>query len=298
MTKQCNCSCNCDCIHNICCCNKKLCNLCSCLEQNKEECNFNQISYYDNTYLKNDCLNNLNILENQFSKIKSSVIKYVSSISELTSVARQQSDKSIKKIEKILKNLEYIQNSFINEIVIAGAMNLSDNKDCIPVVIARKGENHNSYNTLLYSGLDAPKEFNILLNCNQKINLFHIPSLRIDLDNDIYLSLKITEISNSSSHNSLLTFIYNDVNNNVYNLSNEISDIKTEFYRDVEGNRVSKDDAELHTSFDYLLQYLYSITGYVEGPLYKNLHIENVIDDFDLIINHIKSIKRSPILHN
>ena len=84
----------------------------------------------------------------------------------------------------------------------------------------------------------------------------------------------------------------------IYKLSHNICDVDTEFYRDKDGKKVSKEDADLMTSFEYLLQYLYSITGYVNLRLYKNLHLENLIDEFDLIITHIKSIKRSPILHS
>lgn len=280
MTKDCNCN--------------KICDTCSCVEN----CNIKKPIYYDNTYDKEDCLKNLITLEKQFTKIKNSIVKYIGLVSELASITKQQSDKSISKIDRILKNFENIQNSFVNELIIACSENFTDEKNCISISVRRKGNNHDNCNTLLYSGLDVPKEFNILLNDNEKINLYIIPALRIDLTKNNYLTLKITELNNLSAVNDIIIFKHNDIQSNIYNLSNDINDIDTEFYRDINGDKIKKENANLIKSFDYLLQYFYSITCYSNSVLYEKLHLENVIDEIDLFINHIKTIKRSPILHS
>lgn len=280
MTKDCNCN--------------KICDTCICVAN----CDIKKPIYYDNTYYKEDCLKNLITLEKQFTKIKNSIIKYIGLVSELASITKQQSDKSIGKIDRILKNYENIQNSFINELIIACSENFTDEKNCISMSVRRKGDTLKNFNTLLYSGLDVPKELNILLNENEKINLYIIPALRIDLTKNNYLTLKITELSNLAATNDIILFKHNDIESNIYNLSNDIVDIDTEFYRDVNGDKIEKENANLIKSFDYLIQYFHSITCYTNTVLYENLHLENVIDEVDIIINHIKTIKRSPILHS
>ena len=292
MTIVCNCNCNCNCKPNICSC-KNICNSCC-----SEQCTNKEISYHENTYVRDDCFKNLQILENQFLKIKNSTIKYIGLVSELASIAKQQSDKSLNKIDKIIKNFENIQNSFINEMVIACAVHFTDEKDCIPITISREDDIHNNYDSLLYSGLEVPKHFNILINCEEKINIFNIPSLRIELNKNNFLTLKLREIQNTSSLNKMFIFNHTEIISTIYNLSHNISDINSEFFRDIDGHKVTKEKANLEISFKYLLEYFYGITGYINVSLYNNLHLENVIDEIDLIINHIKSVKRSPILHS
>ncbi len=179
----------------------KICN-CKCRCQN-DNCNIGP-ELNPNTYLPEDALENLKILDSVYNRMKKSFVHFLSDVTALyMNLAEAQDPNKLVLVEN-LKRFNLLQQSLLNEIKTTNETKFTDLSNAIPTIISTSSIEYFSK-----KGGSTPKDyFDKLKNLNSrrlfvkfqddtKIEFLTIPSFIFNLDggNDA-LTVQISEYSN------------------------------------------------------------------------------------------------------
>ena len=240
-----------------------------------------------NYIFSDNLVKNVDILINTWENIIFSIYKFKSDIENLLNELSDNVELTINDLNMNLKCFDIAVNGFINDLIIATKIQLTNKKNVCSVIVSRKDD---SLDDLFSHIITKPKKLAYYLNANNILTLFTIPIFGINYDTKLnHLVIQVTRQKESVS----TTHSYNKLENTLYTLSRKFS-CESEFMRN-DSNEITNVKSCINTenSFKYLSHYYCSIINDLDIYHYDKSDLHKLLNDLNLELEKLKYIRKT-----